>query len=308
MPRLTVAVVFDLCRIRRAPVADDTAELGDERVAGGAGKSRRHQGCIIGHVRSPFTRKTLSFLRALKRNNDREWFRQRKPEYEQHVRGPMIELLARLAVDLRTFAPELISDPRVSLYRIYRDTRFSADKRPLKTNVAAHFPARGFSRNEGAGLYLEIAPQWVWIGGGLYMPSASDLRAVREHVARHHRTLDRMVSGPSFRRAVGALEGERLSRLPGGYLKDHPAGEYLRFKQFLAGREFGPELAAQDRFYGEVLKIFRAVAPLIRFLNAPLLPERRSLTHTVSQPDAVLLPGLPRIAPRRTGPAQRWSL
>ena len=93
-----------------------------------------------------FTRKTLAFLRALKRNNDREWFRARKADYEQHVRGPMIDLVGRLAQDFRTLAPDLIADPKVSLYRIYRDTRFSEDKSPLKTHVAAHFPARGFAR------------------------------------------------------------------------------------------------------------------------------------------------------------------
>src|SRR4029078_5221322 len=85
--------------------------------------------------KAPFTRKTLAFLRALKRNNDRDWFRARKAEYEQHVRGPMFALIDRLARDLPGVAPDLVSDPRVCLFRIYRDTRFSSDKRPLKTNV-----------------------------------------------------------------------------------------------------------------------------------------------------------------------------
>ena len=223
-----------------------------------------------------FSRKTLAFLRALKRNNNRDWFRLRKPQYEQHVRGPMIDLLARLAVDLPSFAPELISEPRVSLYRIYRDTRFSNDKKPLKTHVAAHFPARGFPRNEGSGLYLEIAPAWVWIGGGLYMPSSSDLRLIREHIAAHHRTLHRIVVGPPFRRAVGMLDGEQLATMPRGYLKDHPAAHYLRFKQFLAGKEYKAEFATSARFYPELLRIFRAVAPLVRFLNAPLLAGRQA--------------------------------
>jgi uncharacterized protein (TIGR02453 family) len=254
---------------------------------------------------SPFTRKTLAFLRALKRHNDREWFRRRKGEYERHVRGPMVALLARLAEDLRAFAPELISDPRVSLFRIYRDTRFSADKRPLKTHIAAHFPARGFARNEGAGLYLEIAPAWVWIGGGLYMPSSADLRAIREHVAAHYGRLHRIVTSPAFRRAVGVLEGERLSRVPPGYPKDHPAAEYLRFKQFLAGCEFEAEFAIDRRFYREVLTIFRAVAPLVRFLNGPLLHQRRSLMPALPLPDAALLPDLRQNARRRPGPAPR---
>ena len=223
---------------------------------------------------SPFTRKTLAFLRALERNNDRDWFRARKPDYEQHVRGPMIELLARLASDLPRFAPELTSDPRVSLYRIYRDTRFSEDKSPLKTHIGAHFPAKGFPRNEGAGLYVEVAPRWVWMGGGLYMPSTADLRCIREHIASNHAKLHRIVTTPAFRRAVGSLGGDQLTRVPRGYLTDHPAAQYLRFRQFLAGREFEADFATTARFYPELLKIFRAVAPLVRFLNKPLLQSR----------------------------------
>jgi uncharacterized protein (TIGR02453 family) len=221
-------------------------------------------------VAPAFTRKTLAFLRALKRNNDREWFRARKADYEQHVRGPMIELLARLADDFRRFAPEFISDPKVSLYRIYRDTRFSEDKSPLKTHVAAHFPMRGLPKNEGAGLYLEIAPTWVWIGGGLYMPSNADLHVIREHIATTHPRLHRIVAGPTFKQVIGQLEGERLSRVPRGYLKDHPAAHYLQYKQFLAGREFEADFAIGPKFYPEVIRTFTVVAPLVRFLNAPI--------------------------------------
>lgn len=227
-------------------------------------------GLYRGAMTSPFTRKTLAFLRALKRNNDREWFRARKDEYEQHVRGPMIELLGRLAQDFARFAPELVSDPRVSLYRIYRDTRFSHDKTPLKTHVAAHFPSRGLPRGEGAGLYFEIAPKWVWIGGGLYMPSSTDLQAIRSHIADTHPTLHRIVRTRAFAQAAGALGGAQLTRVPRGYVKDHPAADYLRYRQFLAGREFEPEFATSTRFYPELLKVFRGVVPLVRFLNAPL--------------------------------------
>jgi uncharacterized protein (TIGR02453 family) len=219
---------------------------------------------------SPFSRKTLSFLRALKRNNDREWFRAHKPEYERHVRGPMIELLERLAVDFRQFAPELISEPRTSLYRIYRDTRFSGDKRPLKTHVAAHFPTRGLAKGQGAGLYLEIAPAWVWIGGGLYMPPAPDLRAIREHIAGTHPRLHKLVTARAFTETVGELGGDRLTRLPRGYVAGHPAAHYLQFKQYLAGRELPAAIAFDASFYDELLRTFRAVTPLVRFLNAPL--------------------------------------
>ena len=232
-------------------------------------------------MRSPFTRKTLAFLRALERNNDRDWFRLRKPQYEEHVRGPMVDLLARLSADLPGFAPELIADPRVSLYRIYRDTCFSSDKSPLKSHVAAHFPSKGFSRGEGAGLYLQVGPAAVWIGGGLYMPASSDLRLIRAHIAASYRTLHRIVTGAPFCRAVGTLDGAQLAGMPKGYLADHPAAEYLRFKQFLAGRPFEAKFSTSDRFYAELLRIFRAVTPLVRFLNPPLLAGRRASLKTV---------------------------
>ena len=218
---------------------------------------------------SPFTRKTLAFLRALKRNNDREWFKARKGDYETHVRGPMIALLARLAQDFGSFAPELVADPKVSLFRIYRDTRFS-DKTPLKTNAAAHFPHRKL-RKAGAGLYLEVAPQWVWIGGGIYMPETHELAAIRAHIDAQHARLRKIVESKSFVAAVGGLHGEQLTRVPRGFSKDHPAAHYLRFRQFLAGREYAADFACDPRFYPEVLKVFRHVAPMVQFLNTPLL-------------------------------------
>jgi uncharacterized protein (TIGR02453 family) len=224
-------------------------------------------------VVSPFTRKTLAFLRALKRNNDRDWFRARKAEYEQHVRGPMVALLDRLARDLPGVAPDLVSDPRVCLFRIYRDTRFSSDKRPLKTNVAAHFPSRKFPKGEGAGLYLEVAPQWVWIGGGIYMPSSSELNAIRAAIAADHRRFRRVVTAPAFRRAVGELSGEQLTRVPRGYVKDHPAADYLRHRQFIGGREYPADFAVSPRFYSELLTVFRGIAPLVGFLNDAIVSQ-----------------------------------
>jgi uncharacterized protein (DUF2461 family) len=172
--------------------------------------------------------------------------------------------------------------------------------------VAAHFPAKGFPRGEGSGLYVEITPAWVWMGGGLYMPPSSDLRLIREHIAAHHRTLHRIVAGSTFTRAVGALEGEQLSTMPRGYVKGHPATHYLRFKQFLAGREFEAEFATSPRFYPELLRIFRAVAPLVRFLNTPLLEGRRTLMQMLPAEDEGLLPGRRRIERHPQAAASRW--
>ena len=93
-----------------------------------------------------FTHDTLRFLRALKRNNNREWFGRRKTDYERHVRAPMLAVIDQLAVDFRSIAPEMIASPKSSLYRVYRDTRFSEDKTPYKIHVAAGFRWRGLEK------------------------------------------------------------------------------------------------------------------------------------------------------------------
>ena len=217
-----------------------------------------------------FTADTLKFLRGLKRNNRRDWFNARRDDYEAHVRQPMMAIVERLSRDLLEFAPELVADPRKSLFRIHRDTRFSPDKSPYKTHAAAVFPPRGFERHRGAGLYFHIGGEEVWIGGGLYAPDTSQLVAIREHIGDNVQRLRTIVESPAFRRHVGRLEGERLRRVPRGYPQDHPAAEFLRYRQFIAGREFPPPFATGAAFYRTLLRVFAEVAPLVRFLNEPL--------------------------------------
>jgi uncharacterized protein (TIGR02453 family) len=218
-----------------------------------------------------FSDKALKFLRALKRNNRREWFNAHKDEYEEHVRQPMVAMVERLAEDFREFAPELVATPRVSMYRIYRDTRFSENKTPYKTHVAAVFPTRGLLKHEGAGLYFHISTEDVWIGGGMYSPQPAQLYAVRDHIAGNVAELRTIVESPGFRRHVGQLEGEKLTRVPRGFARDHEAAEYLKHRHFIAGAEFPPSLAASPKLHGTLITVFRQVIPLSRFLNRPLL-------------------------------------
>src|SRR5437867_8752208 len=220
-----------------------------------------------------FSVETLRFLRALKRNNRREWFNAHRDDYEAYVRRPMTAIVERLAEDFRAVAPELVASPKVSIYRIYRDTRFSENKTPYKTHVAAVFPCRSLPKHQGAGLYFHVSPDEVWIGGGMYAPEMSQLQAVREHIAANVRRLQAIVESPSFRRTIGALEGAQLQRVPRGFAKDHVAAEYLRYRQFLAGAEFPPSFATNPRFYATVVKVFREVSPLVRFLNEPLVAD-----------------------------------
>src|SRR3954463_6323383 len=150
-----------------------------------------------------FSPRTISFLRSLKRHNDRDWFKARKDQYEQSVRSPMVEVITQLASDFRRFAPELVVSPQKSMYRIYRDTRFSENKTPLKTHVAAGFPSRGLPKHEGAGMYFHVSPDDVWIGGGLWAPPTPQLQMVREHIAANSRKMKAIVTAPAFRRSLG---------------------------------------------------------------------------------------------------------
>jgi uncharacterized protein (TIGR02453 family) len=223
-----------------------------------------------------FTPRTLRFLRALKRNNDRDWFRAHRDEYEQSVRGPMMALIERLAEELQRFAPDLVASPRDSLLRIYRDTRFSADKSPLKTHASAVFPSRRLSRKDGAGLYVELTAGHVWAGGGIYRPQSRELQRIRQHIAAHLDRFRAIAESPGLARRVGGVDGERLQRVPRGFTSDHPAAEYLKFKQFVAGREYPAAFVTSPRFLPTLVGVFEAVAPLVTFLNEPLLTPPRA--------------------------------
>lgn len=224
-----------------------------------------------------FTPETLRFFRALTRNNRREWFHEHRGRYDAHVHAPMVAIVQQLAADFRKAAPDFVADPKISLFRPWRDTRFSADKKPLKTNVAAVFPFRALGRMQGAGLYFEVSLEQVWIGGGLYQPDAPTLHAVRSHLLDHHHTLTKLTSSAAFKRLLGTLRGDRVSRMPRGFDAEHPAAELIKQKQFLAWREETPEFATRPGFYKDLLATFAAMAPFVAFLNGPIVEARRHL-------------------------------
>lgn len=216
-----------------------------------------------------FPRDGLEFLQQLKKHNNRSWFQSHKEAYEQCVKQPMEELVVLIGEGLRRFAPEIVAEPKLSIYRIYRDTRFSRDKTPYKTHTAAVFPVRGLPKNSGPGLYFHVSPEEVLIGGGIYMPDAGLLRAVREQIATHPKQFLEIVAGRSFRKAFGELEGEQLQSMPKGFAADHPAARYLRYKQFLFGELHPPKLSLTPRLLPTILNCFEKGMPLIRFLKEP---------------------------------------
>jgi uncharacterized protein (TIGR02453 family) len=220
-----------------------------------------------------FPDETYRFLRGLRRHNEREWFLERKDVYLRVVRAPMEELVADVGRALGRFAGEFTANPKTSIYRIYRDVRFSPDKSPYKTHIAAVFPHRDLGKHLGAGFYVHVSPEDVFAGGGLYRPGRRELQAVRSRLATQPERFRRLIRAARFHRVFGELSGEQLTRVPRGFPADHPAGDLLRYVQFLAGRSFPSEAPMSPRFARDVVETFRALLPLCRFLNAAILDD-----------------------------------
>ncbi len=217
-----------------------------------------------------FSPETLKFLSQLKRNNRRPWFLRNKEAYEQQVKSPMIELVKAVNAELRAFAPEMVTDPKRAIYRIYRDIRFSADKSPYKTHVAALFAPQGLGKHACAGFYFHFSSEEFLVAGGVYMPGSKELLAIRNHIATNSGKLRKILANGELKTHFGGLEGEQLSRVPKGFAADHPAADLLRYKQWLLSAGFPPEQLLQKDLLPTLVRHFKAMQPLARFLNAPL--------------------------------------
>jgi uncharacterized protein (TIGR02453 family) len=218
-----------------------------------------------------FPKQALSFLRGIQRNNNREWFLARKQIYEEKLRKPLLALVEALNAELAALAPAYVTDPAKAIYRFYRDTRFSSDKKPYKTHVAAIFMPRGLDKHACGSLYFEVAPAYSGVAAGMYMPGPEQLLAVRRHIAENHERFTAILKDRKLRSLFGELCGDSLSRVPKGFPADHPAAEWLKMKQWYVWTEMPAELAVTPKLLPEILRRFRAALPLTDFLNEPLL-------------------------------------
>ena len=215
-----------------------------------------------------FPPEALQFFRGLTRNNRREWFLPRKAIFAEKVKEPMRLLVEELNIALHDFAPEYETDPDKAIFRIYRDIRFSKDKKPYKEQIAATFHRHGSMGHSQGGYYVAISHKSVAVGGGVYMPEPPQLLAIRQSIVARHEELRQILAARPVRKLLGGLEGAQLARVPRGFPAGHPAADLLRYKYYILYRELPPSLATSPALYKAIVDRFRAMAPFLQFLTA----------------------------------------
>ena len=225
-----------------------------------------------------FTPASLRFLRGLARNNRREWFEAHRAEYEATLLAPMRALVEELDVRLARLAPEMVGDPKRSIFRIYRDVRFSADKSPYKTHFACWFFHRDGTHKVGqeahgggAGYYFHLQPGGSLDAGGIWMPPREALGKLRDALAEKPAAFTGAISGAAVRRRFGELDSDAvLKRVPRGYAPDHPAAPWLRFQSFTLSRPFTDAQVTSARLPALLEEDLKLMLPLVRWINGAL--------------------------------------
>lgn len=228
--------------------------------------------------RAGFSKESLTFLRGLRRNNRREWFTANRERYETFVRRPLEELVEEMDARFARFAPEITGHPKRSIFRIYRDVRFSADKSPYKTHAACWFSHRNASHGVGsethgggAGFYFHIEPGESLTAGGIWMPPRPSLNRLREVIAERPESFGKTLRGASFRRRFDGLSDEAmLTRLPRGYAPGHRAEPWLRYCSFTVSASLTDAHVTSARLCDLVERDFTLMLPLVRWLNSAL--------------------------------------
>jgi uncharacterized protein (TIGR02453 family) len=215
-----------------------------------------------------FGPETLEFLTQLRDNNHRDWFNANKQRYEEQVLDVALAFIQSMYEPLQRIAPHFTAVPKRqggSLMRVYRDTRFSKDKTPYKTNIGIQFRHEQARDVHSPGYYLHIDPDQVFIGVGMWRPPADALRQIRERIAARPAEWLRATTDKTFSRHY-VLGGESLSRPPRGFDGSHPRIEDIKRKDFIAIRTMGRDDALAPRFQQTVERSFAAARPYMEFL------------------------------------------
>jgi uncharacterized protein (TIGR02453 family) len=219
----------------------------------------------------------LTYFRGLARNNTRPWFEARRAILEAEVLQPLKALVEEVDVAFARFAPEITGHPKRSLFRIYRDVRFSRDKSPYKTHAACWFyhmdAGRGVGgeTDGGAGFYFHFAPKEILIAAGIWMPPRGSVQKIREAIIADQETFESLVDSRAFKRRYRGLDTEgMLKRSPRGYADDHPAAKWLRYQSFTVARMMTKKELFSPRLPRIIAKDYEALTPYVRWLNAAL--------------------------------------
>lgn len=220
-----------------------------------------------------FNEKSLKFLRDLKRNNRREWFKARRELYEQELKQPMLALIDKVTQAMMEYAPGHIRPAQKSMLRIYRDTRFSADKTPYKTNIAAWWTRSGLGKTSGGGYYLSVSPKELVLAAGVYMPPKEQLFAIRMQLLERHAEFKRLIEEKKLRRKMELHDPMSLTRPPKGFPADHPAIDWIKWRQWGVIATLPAEEALKPVLAATVGAYFQLAQSLVDFLNEPLLRD-----------------------------------
>jgi uncharacterized protein (TIGR02453 family) len=228
-----------------------------------------------------FRKEGLAFLRALVRVNKKDpvearaWFNENKAIYEAEVKEPMLAVIRSVTDAMLEFAPEHVRPAEKSLFRIYRDTRFSNDKRPYKDHIGAWWTHTGLDKTSGAGYYFHVSGKEVVVAAGAYMPEKDQLAAIRHWMLDHHADFRKLLQRPAVKKTFREFEGAALSRPPKGFPaeldgKPHPALDLIRCRQWGLSATLPVEIALQPGFAAEIVRHFKLAAPIIAALNTPI--------------------------------------
>lgn len=222
-----------------------------------------------------FRPEALTFLRNLARHNDRAWFQPRKAVFEAELKEPMLAIIRKVTEAMLEFAPDHMRPAEKCMFRIYRDTRFSNDKRPYKTHVAAWWTHQGLGKTSGAGYYFHVSPKELIIAAGAYMPEKEQLAAIRHWLLDHHQEFRKLLNGPKVRRAFEEFEGNALTRPPKGFPKEHPAVDLIQCRQWGLVATLPPAEALKTSLAATLIRHFQIAAPVVHALNAPIATAER---------------------------------
>jgi uncharacterized protein (TIGR02453 family) len=213
---------------------------------------------------------TYKFLKDIRKNNSREWFAKNKPAYENAF-NQLIPLADAVLHGLNQSDQIETPTGKKSLYRIYKDVRFSKDKTPYKTNLGGGF--RRATKYRRGGYYYHIEPGNSFVAGGFWSPSTNDLAHIRQHIAAEPERLEKILESTAFKKAFGTLQGEQLKTSPRGYANDHPAIELLRYKSFIITHAFSDAEVLDPKFHVTMIKAFQAMRPFLDYMSEILTTD-----------------------------------